>query len=49
MFPHEVEHGQRISHYTKGTLTVITAKTKEKFVINGGNVGTINIPASKGR
>jgi hypothetical protein len=48
MVPHEVGHGLGISHHTKGTLTVSTSKTKEKFVINGGNVGTINIPESKG-
>ena len=48
MVPHEVGHGLGINHHSKGTITVVTSKTKEKFVLNGSNVGTVNIPASKG-
>ena len=48
MVPHEVGHGLGIPHHTKGTLTVITSNTREKFVINGGNVETLKIPKSKG-
>jgi hypothetical protein len=48
MVPHEVGHGLGIPHHTKGTLTVITSKSKEKFVITGGNVATLEIPESRG-
>jgi hypothetical protein len=48
MVPHEVGHGLGMNHHAKGTLTVVSKKTKEKIVL-GNKVNGTGLEKSKGQ
>jgi hypothetical protein len=48
MVPHEVGHGLGMSHHSKGALTVISTKTKEKIVL-GNKANGFDLEKTKGQ